>query len=117
MTWAGGMQCDRGLGEQFTTAGRDRKGRQLYRCHACGRRLTTRSGSAFSGYRFPDEVIGLAVGGYLRCRLSYADIVEWLAERGIMVDPSTIYDWVRTFTPRFIAAARAHRSLVSSRWR
>ncbi len=111
------MQCDRCFGEQFTKAGRDRKGRQLYRCRACGRRLTTRSSSAFSGYRFPDEVIALAVRWYLRCRLSYADVAEWLAERGITVDPSTIYDWVRTFTPRFIAAARTHRAPVGRRWR
>lgn len=110
------MQCDRCAGDQFTKAGWDRKGRQLYRCCTCGRRSTTRSGSAFNGYRFPDEVIALAVRWYLRYRLSYVDVVEWLAERGIHVDPSTIYDWVRAFTPRFIAA-RAYRSSVSQRWR
>jgi transposase, IS6 family len=111
------MQCDRCAGDQFTKAGRDRHGRQLYRCHMGGRRITARSSSAFSGYRFPDEVIALAVRWYLRYRLSYADVVEWLAERGITVDPSTVYDWVRAFTPRFIAAARAVRSQVGRRWR
>ncbi len=111
------MQCNRCAGDQFTKAGRDRKGCQLYRCCTCGRRLTTRSGTAFSGYRFPDEVIALAVRWYLRFRLSYADVVEWLAERGIHVDPSTIYDWVRAFTPRFIAAARVYRAAVGCRWR
>lgn len=111
------MQCERCGGEQFTKAGRDRQGRQLYRCRTCGRRLTTRSGSAFSGYRFPDEIIALAVRWYLRYRLSYADVGEWLAERGVIVDASTVYDWVRTFTPRFIAAARAQRSAVGRRWR
>ncbi|MDP9316684.1 MAG: hypothetical protein M3R24_38490, partial [Chloroflexota bacterium] len=90
------MQCDRCGSERFTKAGRDRQRRQLYRCRACGRRLTARSPSAFSGYRFPDEVIALAVRWYLRFRLSYADVSEWLAERGITVDPSTVYDWVRT---------------------
>src|SRR5687767_11439286 len=111
------MRCAQCGGQQFGKAGRDRYRRQLYRCHACGRRRTTRSGSALSGYRFPDEVIALAVRWYLRYRLSYADLVEWLAERGVTVDPSTIYDWVRRFTPRFIAAARAHRSQVGKRWR
>ena len=111
------MQCDRCGGGQFTKVGRDRKGRQLYRCCACGRRLTTRSRSAFSGYRFPDEVIALAVRWYLRYRLSYEDVVEWLAERGVTVDPSTIYDWVQAFTPHFIEAARMHRSEVGRRWR
>jgi transposase-like protein len=79
--------------------------------------MTIRSMSAFRGYRFPDDVIALAVRHSLRYRLSYADVVEWLAERGITVDSSTVYDWVHTFTPRFIAAARAYRSPVSRRWR
>ncbi len=111
------MQCDRCRSEQFTKAGRDRQGRQLYRCRVCGRRSTARSASAFSGYRFPDAIIALAVRWYLRYRLSYAEVAEWLAERGVMVNPSTIYDWVRAFTPRFIAAARAHRSPVGTSWR
>jgi transposase-like protein len=79
--------------------------------------MTTRSGSGFSGYRFPDEVIAFAVRWYLRFRLSYADVAEWLSERGVHVDPSTIYDWVRAFTPRFVAAARQHRAPVDRRWR
>ena len=55
------MQCDRCAGQTFAKAGRDRLGRQLWGCQPCGRRLTARSTSAFSGYRFPDEVIALAV--------------------------------------------------------
>jgi transposase-like protein len=54
------MQCTRCTEKQFTSAGRDRKQRQLYRCTACNRCITDRSGSAFSGYRFLDEVITLA---------------------------------------------------------
>src|ERR671933_599321 len=109
--------CGQCASEMFTTAGRDRLGRQLWRCQACGRRLTARSASAFSGYRFPDEIIALAVRWYLRFRLSYVDLAEWLAERGVTVDPSTIYDWVQAFTPRFIDAARRHRSPIGTRWR
>jgi transposase-like protein len=111
------MQCDGCAGETFTKAGRDRLGRQLWRCQACGHRLTTRSASAFSGYRFPDEVIALAVRWYLRFRLSYSDVAEWLAERGIVVDPSTVFDWVQAFTPLFVEAARQHRQRVGTRWR
>ncbi len=36
---------------------------------------------------------------YLRFRLPYADLAELLAERGVHVDPSTIFDWVQRFTP------------------
>jgi IS6 family transposase len=111
------MRCERCAGERFTKAGRDRSQRQLYRCRECGRRVTARTGSAFRGYRFPDAVIALAVRWYLRFRLSYAEVAEWLAERGVTVDPSTIYDWVQAFTPHFIEAARQHRSPVGARWR
>lgn len=111
------MQCDRCSGETFTRAGRDRSGRQLWACRQCGRRLTARSASAFSGYRFPDEVIALAVRWSLRFRLSAADVAEWLAERGISVDPSTIDDWVHAFTPRFIGAARKYRRRIGRTWR
>jgi transposase-like protein len=62
-------------------------------------------------------VIALAVRWYLCYRLSYADVAEWLTERGITVDPSTMYDWVQVFTPRFSDAARLHRSPIGSRWR
>ena len=61
------------------------------RCQACGRRLTARSASAFSGYRFPDEIIALAVRWYLRFRLSYADVAEWLAERAVSRRPHGLH--------------------------
>jgi transposase-like protein len=61
-------------------------------------------------------VIALAVRWYLRFRLSYAEVTEWLAERGVTADPSTIYDWVQAFTPLFIEAARRHRVPVGNRW-
>jgi transposase-like protein len=40
-----------------------------------------------------------------------------LTERGVSVDPSTIYAWVQAFTPHFIAAARTHRLPLGGRWR
>jgi transposase-like protein len=49
--------------------------------------------------------------------LSYADVVEWLAERGIMVDRSTVYRWVQRFLPLFAKAARFHRQPVGRKWR
>ena len=87
------MRCDRCAGERFTKAGCDRARRQLYRCTGCGRRITARTGSAFRGGRFPEEVIALAVRWYFRYRLSYVEVGEWPAERGVTVDPSTIYAW------------------------
>ncbi len=48
--------------------------------------------SAFTGYRFPPEVIMLAVRWYLRYGLSYRDVEELLTERGIEVDTSPSTD-------------------------
>ena len=58
----------------------------------------------------------LAVRWYLRYRLSYRDIEELLAERGITVDHVTIYRWVRRFTPELIDAARPSRHVAGDRW-
>jgi transposase-like protein len=71
--------------------------------------------SAPAGYRFPREVIAAAVRWYLRYGLSYRDVEELLAERGIEVDHVTIYRWVQAFTAEFIAAARPVRHAVGDR--
>ena len=72
--------------------------------------------SAFAGFRFPPEVIVLAVRWYLRFGLSYRDVEELLAERGIDVDHVTVYRWVQRFTPLLIDAARPCRHVVGDRW-
>jgi len=72
--------------------------------------------SAFSGYRFPPEVITLAVRWYLRFGLSYRDVEELLAERGIEVDHVTIFRWVQRFAPEFAEAARARQHVIGDRW-
>ena len=51
--------------------------------------------SAFAGFRFPPEVIVVAVRWYLRFNLSYRDIEELLVERGVEVDHVTVYRWVQ----------------------
>ncbi len=68
--------------------------------------MSSSSASAFAGFRFPREVISVAVRWYLRYGLSYRDVEELLAERGVTVDHVTIYRWVQRFTPEFVEAAR-----------
>jgi transposase-like protein len=72
--------------------------------------------SAFAGFRFPPDVIVLAVRWYLRFGLSYRDVEELLAERGVEVDHVTIHRWVLRFTPLLAEAARPCRHGVGARW-
>ncbi|MDT5104288.1 MAG: transposase, family, partial [Mycobacterium sp.] len=62
------------------------------------------------------EWVAVAVRWSLRYGLSYRDVEELLAERGIEVDHVTVYRWVRTFTPEFIDAARLARRVTGDRW-
>jgi transposase-like protein len=72
--------------------------------------------SAFAGFCFPPDVIVLAVRWYLRFGLSYRDVEELLAERGVRVDHVTVYRWVQRFTPLLAEAARPCRHRVGDRW-
>ena len=72
--------------------------------------------SAFAGFRFPPDVIIVAIRWYLRYALSYRDVEELLAERGIQVDHVTVYRWVQRFTPLLIDAARPCRHAAGDRW-
>ena len=80
------------------------------------RRLVHPPRSAFVGLRFPPEVITVAVRWYLRLGLSYRDVEELLAERGITVDHVTIHRWVLRFAPLFADAVRPRRHAVGDRW-
>ncbi len=48
--------------------------------------------------------------------MPYVDLAELLVERGVHVDPSTIFDWVQQFTPLYQDAARPRRRRVGQRW-
>lgn len=56
---------------------------------------------------FPPEIILLAVCWYCRYPLSYRDVRDLLAERGITVDPATINRWIVKFGPE-IAKRSSH---------
>jgi transposase, IS6 family len=72
--------------------------------------------SAFAGFRFPPDVIVVAVRWYLRFGLSYRDVEELLNERGVEVDHVTVYRWVQRFMPLLAEAARPCRHQVGDRW-
>src|SRR6266511_3424387 len=83
---------------------------------ACGRTRTDRTGTPFARYRWPREVIVMAVRWYARFRLSLRDVRDLLAERGVDVSPSTILAWVHTFGPLLAGEIRRRARPLGGRW-
>ena len=72
----------------------------------------------FKGHRFEKTIILLCVRWYLAYPLSYRNLAEMMEERGVEVDPSNIYRWVRKFTPQLEAAFRkGKKRSVGKSWR
>jgi len=67
----------------------------------------------FAGRHFNREVIILCVRWYLRYKLSFRDLVEMMAERGLNLAHTTILRWVRRYAPR---VRQAVEPLWSDRW-
>ncbi len=70
----------------------------------------------FKHYRFPRDIILSAVGWYLRDPLSYQDVVDLLAERGVTVDRSTVYRRVQKFGPDLTKRTEKHLRCASVDW-
>ena len=92
--------------------GYDAFDRQRYHCRPCRRDFTAHSASAFSGYRWPPDVILMAVRWYCSLPLSAAQVVRLLAERHIDVTARTVLNWVQTFGPQLATALRKLRRRV-----
>src|SRR5215207_4844035 len=71
---------------------------------------------SYSGYRFPPDIIQRAVWMYLRFTLSFRDLEELVAERGIVVTYESIRRWVLTFGPAIAPKLRARRPKPHGRW-
>jgi transposase-like protein len=84
--------------------GYDTAGRQRYHCRPCHRDFTTHSVSAFSGYRWPPDVILTAVRWYASYPLSASHVMQLLAERHIDVSARTALHWVQIFGPQLAKA-------------
>jgi hypothetical protein len=69
--------------------------------------------SAFAGFCFPSDVIVLAVRWYLRFSLSYRDVEELLAERGVEVDHVT---GLSLGAALHATACRCRPTLPTCRW-
>jgi transposase-like protein len=67
--------------------------------------------------RFQPEIIELCVRWYLTYRLSYRDLVEMLAERGVAVSHTTIYRWVQRYVPEYERRWSRYAKPVDPSWR
>src|SRR5215469_4339228 len=71
----------------------------------------------FRGRRFPEEIIVLCIRWYLRYCLSYRDLEEMMAERGVRVDHSTIARWVVHYAPMLNELIRREMRAPNRSWR
>src|SRR6202789_2201659 len=67
--------------------------------------------------RFQPQIIELCVRWYLTYRLSYRDLVEMMAERGVVISHSTILRWVQRYVPEFEKRWSRFSRSVHSSWR
>src|SRR2546430_11955504 len=73
--------------------------------------------SPFKWRHFEAEIILLCVRWYLRYSLSYRDLEEMMAERGLAVDHTTIYRWVQRYAPELEQRSRPHLKATNDSWR
>ena len=71
---------------------------------------------SYSGYRFPPDIIQQAIWLYLRFSLSFRDVEDLLAERGVTVSYETIRRWVNHFGPLIAADLRKRRQKPHAIW-
>ena len=73
--------------------------------------------SPFKWCHFEGQIILLCVRWYLRYSLSYRDLEEMMAERGLGVDHTTIYRWVQKYAPELEKRCKPHLNLTNDSWR
>jgi putative transposase len=72
----------------------------------------------FKGHRIEKDIILTCVRWYLAYPLSYRNLKEMMAERGLSVDHTNIYRWVQKFTPKLEAVFRkGNKRPVGKSWR
>jgi putative transposase len=71
---------------------------------------------SYKRHRFPPEIIAHAVWLYYRFALSFRDIEEMLASRGVTVSYEAIRLWCGKFGPDYARRLRQNRRRVGRRW-
>jgi putative transposase len=70
----------------------------------------------YAGYRFPPEIIQQAIWLYFRFTLSFRDVEDLLAERGITVSYETVRRWVNHFGPMIASDLSKRRPKPCATW-
>ncbi|MBO1042223.1 IS6 family transposase [Brucella pituitosa] len=71
----------------------------------------------FKGAHFPKSVILHAIFFYVRYPVSYRDLQEILAERGVCVDHATLNRWVIRYSPQIADQAQLRKCRTARSWR
>ncbi len=71
---------------------------------------------SYKRHRFPPEIIAHAVWLYFRFALSYRDVEELLAERGVIVTYETVRQWCRKFGQVYAHGLRRRRPRPGDKW-
>src|ERR1700730_18274998 len=71
---------------------------------------------SYAGYRFPHEIIQKAIWLYIRFTLSFRDVEDLVAERGILVSYESVRRWVNHFGPMIAADLRKRRPKPHTIW-
>ncbi|MBA3405721.1 MAG: IS6 family transposase [Gemmatimonadaceae bacterium] len=77
---------------------------------------TPTTATSYKGHRFPHEIISHAVWLYYRFSLSYRDVEELLAERGIIVTYETVRQWCLKFGQQYATQLRRRRAKTGDKW-
>jgi len=72
--------------------------------------------SRYTGYRFPPEIISYAIWAYHRFCLSFRDVEDLLAERGIIVSYETIRRWCQKFGPDYARKLKRREGRLGDHW-
>lgn len=75
------------------------------------------SSTLFQGRHFDRTIIILCVRWYITYKLSYRDLVEMMAERGVDLSHTTILRWVQHYVPEFEKRWRRYARPVGTSWR
>jgi putative transposase len=70
----------------------------------------------YKGYRFPSEIIGHAVWLYFRFSLSFRDVEELLAQRGVVVTYETVRQWCLKFGQTYANELRRRCPPCGDKW-